>query len=126
MKMRMLPREHVAEMGDLARVGAGDRLDVLRPLPAGLEGAFGDRMAGKLNHLRLAVALEWAGLVGRVEALDLNCHGDSFRRGLTRRYTRDGPETNPLRGGCPQAAYLTVSVPSMPASRWPGTVQKKV
>ena len=51
-------------MSRLAGVGTRDGLYVLRPLPAWLKGAFGDRVARKLNDLRLAIPLERAGLVG--------------------------------------------------------------
>src|SRR5215204_3987646 len=65
------PGHAVAEVGDLARVGPGDRLDVLGPPPARLEGATADHPAADVHHLSLAVALERSHLVGGVEALYL-------------------------------------------------------
>src|SRR5215213_2397470 len=65
------PRQHVAQVRDLAGIGAGDRLHVLRPSPPGLEGALANCLAGNLHDLGLTIALERSGLVWRVEVLDL-------------------------------------------------------
>jgi hypothetical protein len=56
---------------DLTGLGPGDRLDVLRPPPSRLEGAAADRVAADVDDVGLALALELADLVRRVEALDL-------------------------------------------------------
>lgn len=45
-------------------------------------------------------------------------------RGIQLASVDDQGRGRPLR--CADRGYLTVSVPSIPASRWPGTVQKKV
>ena len=55
----------------------------------------------------------------------LHPRGRGQREALLRRrlgHPRDGARR--LTGAIELRAYLTVSVPSMPASRWPGTVQK--
>src|SRR6266511_2118049 len=64
--------EHVSEMRDLARISLRDRLDVLRPLPPGLEGPPPHLLAAELDDLYLTVSLERTGLVGGIEALGLN------------------------------------------------------
>jgi hypothetical protein len=54
----------------LAAVGAGDRLDVRGPLPAGLEGGASQGAGVDVHEFELALAiLERPGLFGRVEAL---------------------------------------------------------
>src|SRR5829696_281373 len=83
-------------MGDVAGVGARDRLHVLRPLPPGLERALSNGMAGELHHLCLALPLERADLVGRVEVFDFSgCHKGLLDWILTldRPYTRHQAET---------------------------------
>src|SRR5213076_1582197 len=67
------PRDDVAEVRHLARVGPGDRLDVLGPLPAGLERRLADDLAADVEDRRLPLPLKWPGLVWRVEVPDLSC-----------------------------------------------------
>src|SRR3954471_16355680 len=85
-------------MGDLAGVGSGDRLHVLRPLPARLEGAASHGLPGDLHDLRLAVSLERPDLVRRVEILHLDCcHNCSFRSVLRPRWPEPTPEPAALK-----------------------------
>src|SRR5215213_1049499 len=70
-------RDAVPEMGHLARVRLGDGLEVCRPLPTGLEHASRDRLAGEVDDVRLALALERPSFVRRLEVLDL--HGRHCR-----------------------------------------------
>src|SRR6478752_5062 len=57
--------DEVAKMRGLAAVGAGDRLDVLRPAPAGPEDRPADRVFRQVDELELArAALEGASLLG--------------------------------------------------------------
>src|SRR5436190_21348829 len=65
-------RDAVAEVRDLARVGACDRLQVGRPLPSRLEHAAHHRMPAQLEYVRVPVTLERSLLVGRIEVLDLH------------------------------------------------------
>src|SRR5438067_152443 len=58
-------------MRDLAQVGAGDRLHVLRPLPPRLEGRLADRVPGEVHDLGLTIPFERPHLVRRVEPFDL-------------------------------------------------------
>jgi hypothetical protein len=68
----------VLEVRRLAQVGARDRLDVVRPAPAGLQGEPADFGAADLDEVHGAVG-ERAGLVGGLEALLLRFagHGQS-------------------------------------------------
>jgi hypothetical protein len=60
----------VADVLDLAGVRARDRLDVLRPAPAGLEGPAADRMPIEVDELDPThVRLELPHLVGALESL---------------------------------------------------------
>lgn len=62
--------EHVADVLHLARVGPGERLDVLRPPPAGLERADPDHVAVEVDEPNLPLTLgELAHLVGLIEGL---------------------------------------------------------
>ena len=54
----------VAQVRDLAGVRAGDRLDVLRPAPAGLERSATDHPASDIHDLGLPLPLERSYLVG--------------------------------------------------------------
>src|SRR5205823_3326449 len=72
-------RDAVAEVMGLTRVGAGDRLDVLGPLPARLEDAAEDDSSLHLQHFCMSMSLELPGFIRRVEALGVNCgHCPSF------------------------------------------------
>src|SRR4051812_37114696 len=69
------PATHVVlEVGCLATRGPGDRLDVVRPAPAGLEHEAADLAAADSEDLRVPVR-EIARLVGRLEALVLGFVG---------------------------------------------------
>src|SRR5205807_288552 len=69
---RHLAGQDVAEMLDLARVGAGDRLHVLGPPPARLERAAADLVAADVDELDAPFAVgELAHLVRLVELLAL-------------------------------------------------------
>src|SRR5438034_11292804 len=73
--------EHVADVLDLAAVGAARRLDVLRPAPARLERPPPDLVSVQVDELDLALAVfKLPDLVWRAElfALDLS-HRSSFR-----------------------------------------------
>src|SRR4051794_15234786 len=59
-----------AGVPDLAGVGAGDRLDVLGPAPARLEGAAAEREVAERDDVHVTVGVERAGLVGLVDVLD--------------------------------------------------------
>src|SRR5215207_1032712 len=63
--------DDVHQVRRLAAVGAGDRLDVVRPSPARLERAVEDRVAVDGDDGRLAVLGERPCLVRRLDALDL-------------------------------------------------------
>src|SRR2546423_8143948 len=77
------PGEAIADVVGLAGVGLCDRLDVLGPLPAGLEHALADRMATDVDDFGLSFALKGAGLIRRIEVPDLTWHPCSFRRSVT-------------------------------------------
>src|SRR5262249_37507829 len=55
---RHAPLEHVADVLDLARLGARDRLHVLRPAPAGLERTPADRVSVQIYELDAALAAD--------------------------------------------------------------------
>jgi hypothetical protein len=55
----------------LAAVGPCDRLEVLRPSPAGLECSVEDRMSRDGHHRCVALAREGTRLVGLCDVLDL-------------------------------------------------------
>src|ERR1035441_554692 len=61
-------RELVAEMGGLATVRLGDRLDAGRPLPAGLERGAADCSSGDLHKLDLTL-VKLPHLLRRIHAL---------------------------------------------------------
>ena len=66
--------DEVAGVRGLAGLGAGDRLDVCRPAPAGLEGGPADRSGVEVDQFELAAAvLERADLFGLVQALADQC-----------------------------------------------------
>src|SRR5438270_2830688 len=69
--------QDVADVVYLARIGPGDRLDVLRPAPARLEDAAPDRVAVQVDQLDAARALrELPHLIRVLEALSSKlCHG---------------------------------------------------
>src|ERR671932_1010613 len=69
-----LARNGVADVRHLAAVGLGDRLDRLRPPPAGLERGSADIVPGDLDEVDSPV-VERAGLLRVVEALGLVRHG---------------------------------------------------
>ena len=62
------PGHVVLEVGCLAQLGAGQRLDMIRPAPAWLQGEPADLGAADLEQVQGTV-VEAAGLVGRGEAL---------------------------------------------------------
>jgi hypothetical protein len=64
-------RQAVQQMRGLAAVGPCNRLDVLRPSPAGLEGPVQDRMSCDVHHRCVALACEGPRLVGLCDVLDL-------------------------------------------------------
>jgi hypothetical protein len=65
-------RDDVEEVRELARIGAGDRLDVIAPAPAGLEHRLADLLARHRHEPQLAVRLERSRIVRLVEVLDLD------------------------------------------------------
>src|SRR5215210_4661516 len=74
-----LPGKDVAEVRDLARVRLGDRLHVLRPAPAGLEGPLTDFAASDVDDLSLSLPLKRTCLIGGIKVLDLDSgHTASF------------------------------------------------
>src|SRR5437764_7036441 len=74
-------RHAVEQVGRLALLRPGDRLDVLGPAPPRLERAVENRVAADVDHPGLALVGERTRLVGRAHALDLySRHFGSSRR----------------------------------------------
>ena len=57
------PGNDVAQMGDLARLRASDGLDIVAPLPAGLEEALADHMTANVQDVCVSVTFERASLI---------------------------------------------------------------
>jgi hypothetical protein len=66
----LAPGDDIAGVGDLAQLGAGERLDVLRPAPAGLEHRAPDRRVIECDQIDPALLGRGPALVRAVEALD--------------------------------------------------------
>jgi hypothetical protein len=71
-----LARDDVRDVVALARVGADERLDVVRPPPARAEDRSADRRAGQLDQMDVSV-FEAVLLIGRVEVLGFADHESS-------------------------------------------------
>src|SRR3990172_11501446 len=66
------PLKAVEEVRRLTALRASERLDVLGPLPAWLEGATEHRLPADVDDLSLSVACELSGFVRAVELLDFD------------------------------------------------------
>ena len=72
-----LPGQTDAGVSRLTRVRAGDRLDVVRPTPPGLEDTSAQREVAQRDDVHVAVCLEGTGLVGFVDVVCFGCGHDS-------------------------------------------------
>src|SRR5712671_7372448 len=118
--------DEVAHMGGLAAVGVGDGLDVLGPLPTGLERRPANWPALQVHEFEFAhPLLERPGLLGRIKALaDHSCHSCSPvlrappcrpRAGWSPAVRR-GSERRAVGRAGKQVAWITSSTNSRPAT----------
>ena len=106
------PRYDIAEVSGLASVGAGDRLNVFRPAPTGLEHTAADRPRGEVDDVRRTlVVCKRPHLIRTVERLDIeSCHDLApFLAGQCIGYLT--PAYSPQPKGVSQPSATTASAP---------------